>query len=153
MLRSGFTGPLGFLLVLLLVGSCFAALRLNSLHDQRVLLHPVNGVHQFFLPLEVKQLLETDRLFERGFQQYGEILHIAVVLDMRDHLFHEINLLRIQRLVVDERREGVHRRLVIHPGDKKSAPEETPFRIDKQEDYSFVLHTSLDTVTMGHTSL
>ena len=36
---------------------------------------------------------------------------------------------------------------------KKSAPEETPFRIEKQEDYSFVLYTSLDTVTMGHTSL
>ena len=53
--------PLGLLHVLLLVGSCFAALRLNSLHDQRVLLHLVNGVHQFFLPLEVKQLLETEK--------------------------------------------------------------------------------------------
>lgn len=34
---------------------------MNSLHDQRVLLHLVNGVHQFFLPLEVKQLLETEK--------------------------------------------------------------------------------------------
>ena len=87
---------------------------LRRRNPNRILPHPIDRRHQGSPRSGVKQPDKADRLVKRRLRQLRDIFHIPIQLNVFDNSLYKRDLPLVQRLVVDENRKRLHRRIKLN---------------------------------------